>query len=677
MTRGTKRLLGRIALSVSGLGLCFAGTAWAWPIESACLEESGSDLLFSVKAPQAGDNLPYDVFALDNPPRVVVDLFDADGATPLTGETAAQCLTNFRTSLWKDDPAGRVVRYVFETSAAMAYHAELSSGLLQVRLSPRATDGSSGPETPAPSPMTVAPEKPSPSLRVDPVPQDEAPLLGAVDPRAPMTEGIAPKRSATDASTMSTANASTPAATGGTTAVSSLTPSEEADFDVAPVEETTSDAKPIEYAEAMPAGKMTAWKAATGQGARQSAALATTAALTQIDAAATKPMNLDVQSADLRTVFRSIAEFGGTNIVADRDVEGPISIRLVQTPWRQALDIVCRAAGLMAIDEEDGVIRVATLRAFREEMLDREAANRKRDDLMAVVTRVYPVQYASARELKVAIIPALSSRGICEVDERTNSVIVRDIESRLIDVETLVGALDAETRQVEIVAQLVDLDATATTQLGVDWSIANLHSNAERISGDVAVNEPLLASSGQLRVGVVRSWADIQGTLDALERTNRANIISNPKITTTNNRKAKILVGKEIPLITLDERGNPITELKRVGISLEVTPYINSDRKITMDLHPEVSDLSSQATVTGGLIFTTSNADTRVMVNNGETAVIGGLIRTNETRFEQGIPVLRSIPILGNLFKSSDTRKEKRELVILVTPTIVETMANK
>ncbi|MFN8546927.1 MAG: secretin N-terminal domain-containing protein [Candidatus Eisenbacteria bacterium] len=648
MTQGTKRHVGWLAMGAIALAL--AGSARAWPIESATLEEDGTDLLFSIKAPAAGDNLPYDVFSLENPNRVVVDLFDADAPTALTGETAAQCLANFRTSLWKDDPAGRVVRYVFETATPMSYHAELDHGSLRVRLAPSTAGKSSDSSEPSmeSNPATVPSDsKPGQSLSPNPVPLDEAPLLGSVDPRQPVSEA--------------TPAIGTPTMAQG-----------------APSDEQTEDAPML--ADAIPAmthGRASA--ATTGAAARgqaMSAALPA-AVLAQTDAAATKAMNLDVQAADLRTVFRSIAEFGGQNIVADRDVEGPVSIRLVQTPWRQALDIVCRSAGLVALDEQEGVIRVATLRSYREEMLDREAAARKREDLMPVVTRVFPVRYASARELKAAVEPALSPRGIAEIDERTNSVIVRDIEARLSDVDALVTSLDAETQQVEIVAQLVDLDATATSQLGIDWSIANLHSTSERVSGAANVSEPLLSPSGSLKLGVVRKWGGVEATLDALERSNRANIISNPKITTTNNRKAKILVGKEIPLITLDERGNPITELKRVGISLEVTPYINSDKRITMDLHPEVSDLSSQATVTGGLIFTTSNADTRVMVMNGETAVIGGLIRTNETKFAQGIPVLRSLPLIGALFQSTDTRKEKRELVILVTPTIVENMANR
>jgi type IV pilus assembly protein PilQ len=162
-------------------------------------------------------------------------------------------------------------------------------------------------------------------------------------------------------------------------------------------------------------------------------------------------------------------------------------------------------------------------------------------------------------------------------------------------------------------------------------------------------------------------------TIQALERDNKANIISNPRITTLNNREATIIVGKKIPLIVTDEAGNPITQLTTVGVQMRVTPHVNSKTgEITMDLHPEVSDLSSQATVQGGIIIVTEEADTRVMVKNGETAVIGGLIRSNESYYKTGVPILRSIPLFGALFGSNSKANEQRELLIFVTPRIVE-----
>ena len=389
-----------------------------------------------------------------------------------------------------------------------------------------------------------------------------------------------------------------------------------------------------------------------------------------------RPMNLDVQGADLRTVLRSISEFAGVNIVADRGIEGPISIRLFQVPWRRALEIVCRAAGLVALDEE-GYIHVATLQTWRDEGIEGESAARKKDDLLPLITRIFRIRFATATELKESVAFALSKRGSSQADERSNALLINDIEPRLEDVARLIDSLDTETQQVEIVARLVDADRTAARQLGIDWNLKNLHSSSQQLSGSASVNEALATKSGTVKIGLVRGFGNLDAAIDAMEQANDARLISNPKITTVNNRRANILVGKEIPLVTLDQSGNPITELKKVGISLDVTPHVNTKNQITLDLHPEVSDLSSQATVQGGLVFTNTSADTRIMVGDGETAAIGGLIQTNRTDFQEGIPILRSLPFVGALFRKSDSRSEERELLIFVTPRIVSNVAAK
>jgi type IV pilus assembly protein PilQ len=388
------------------------------------------------------------------------------------------------------------------------------------------------------------------------------------------------------------------------------------------------------------------------------------------------PMSLDVQGADIRTVLRSIAEFGHVNIVPDRDVSGPMSVKLVNVPWRQALDLVCASAGLAEVDH-DGVVRVALRKTLMDEELDRESTARKKEEILPLETAIIPIAYASAEELKASVAFALTKRGSIETDARTNSLLVTDIADRVAQVREMVQTLDTETRQVEIVAKLVDVDATMSRLLGIQWNVDNLHSSAERLSASISHDSPINGATTEMRIGVIRDFANIDATIQALERDNKASIVSNPSITTVNNRRARILVGKQIPLIVLDQSGNPITELKKVGITLEVTPYINSQQMITMDLHPEVSDLSSQSTVQGGIVFTTTEADTRVMVSDGETAVIGGLIRTGDTKFREGIPILSGIPILGGLFRSSDTRDERRELLIFVTPRIVRGMASQ
>jgi len=383
------------------------------------------------------------------------------------------------------------------------------------------------------------------------------------------------------------------------------------------------------------------------------------------------PMSLDVQGADVHTVLRSIAEYAGVNIVADKDVTGRISLRALDLPWPDMLRTVCRAMGLVAIDH-GLVIRVATERVAQEETVARESAARKQEDYMPLQTRIVTLRYAQAAELKDLIATMRGDRGKVEVDPRTNALILTDIEPRLDLLEQTLSDLDSQTMQVEITAEIVDVDFTAARQLGITWGVDNYHSVSANASGSMAVTSPdMLDPAASAQVGILRSFGEVHARIQALADQNKADIISTPRITTVNNREARILVGKEVPLITMDEAGNAITELKKVGITLQVTPYVNSEDQITLDMHPEVSDLSSQSTVQGGVVFTTTEADARVMVREGETAVIGGLIRTLEGKLEQGVPLLKDVPVLGQFFKYSDTRHEKRELLIFVTPRLV------
>jgi type IV pilus secretin PilQ/predicted competence protein len=584
------RFLGILGI-LAGICLLLAPAVHAGPaLVGATLAQSPGEVILTL----SGDGpIHYDVFQLNEPDRVVLDLLDASAAVEptVTGEDGTGWFQAVRQGLWRDEPDGQVVRYVLETSAPSHYGVTVDGD--QIRLcvtredgtsDGEVTDASEGTETVA-STLTTSEETrcaegtlPTGNHAASHGSPDMAPSLGAADPAVPAVALSAP-----------------------------------------PDEPT---------------------------------------------------MSLDVQGAEIRTVLRSIAEFGKVNIVADRDIEGSVSVRLKDVPWRQALEVVCESAALSAVERQD-VIRVATRKAVLEEEIEQEAAARKREELLPLETEILPVNYANAEELKRSVTFALSKRGSAEVDTRTNSILVTDYSERIGQIRGMVKELDTETPQVEIVAKMVAVEATTARELGITWTVDNLHSSSERMSGSISHKSPLATATTEMKIGVIRSFANIDATIQALENENKANLLSNPRITTVNNRKARILVGQEVPLIILDEAGNPITELKKVGVTLEVTPYINAQGRVTMDLHPEVSDLSSQATVQGGIVFNTREADTRVMVNDGETAVIGGLIAQQETRFTQGVPVLKSLPVLGHFFRMSDVRRENRELMIFVTPRII------
>ncbi len=389
----------------------------------------------------------------------------------------------------------------------------------------------------------------------------------------------------------------------------------------------------------------------------------------KIDTTGMAAIEIDVQNASVASVIRSFQEFSGRNIIAGPEVTGTITAKLEGVPWLVALDNVMRAHGFGWEETPEGIIRISTFDKLQTERLNEAMSERKQDEFIPLETTVVPVSYAKADEMKKPLQILLSQRGKIETDERTNSLIVSDIPFRVSSVREMAHSLDAKTPQVEINARLVDVDARSIRDLGITWNTVGLNEGDAAV--DLSVEAGLADQVGIVDLAVTGTDADFFATLDLLARQDKAEIISNPRITTADNKEAKIIVGKKIPLVVSDEAGNAITQLTTVGIKLTVVPHINQDGRVTLDLNPEVSDLSAQATVQGGIVIVTSEASTRVIVQDGQTAVIGGLIRTNESNVERGVPVLMDIPVLGNFFKSSNKVKEERELLIFVTPKIL------
>ncbi|MCK4415361.1 MAG: type IV pilus secretin PilQ [Candidatus Eisenbacteria sp.] len=667
----------------------------------------------------AGDaELRYHAFRLEDPDRVVLDLIGIAEGIPLREKIAAGFLREVRWGTRVGRQGDPVVRYVMETRGPADYTVEQQGNELTLRIARKIETATAAPgeagaaeASPAIGQSVIAPAPlgaPWPAMgtavggavteqttRVEGSAVAE-PTAGTVVETAPeLVAGAAPEPPAvrrqavvgashepSDVARETPADAERPATKDAeehpglaATSAGAMSDDELAELVAALLEMdgtwATGETEAADQLKVASAG--TGSSGATEQviaRVEPTVAARETISPKQVISDPTPPMSLDVQGADIHTVLRSIAEYATVNIVPDNNVQGHLTIRALDLSWREMLGTVCQSSGLTVLDQGE-VIRVATQKTAREEGLAMESAARKQEEYMPLMTRVVEVNYANAKELQETVARSTSPRGHVETDGRTNSVILTDIEPRLDDLTAMIRRLDSETVQVEIAAKIVDVDATAARQLGISWGVQNLHSNRGNVSGSISVNaDDVLSPTTQVQVGVIRSFGDMQAKLQALEQQNKAEIISAPRITTVNNRQARILVGKEVPLITLDFAGNAITELKKVGITLEVTPHVNEDGIITMDLHPEISDISSQSTAQGGTIFTTTEADTRVLVRNGETAVIGGLIRSAETKFERGVPYLRSIPLLGALFKSTDTRTEKRELLIFITPTL-------
>jgi type II secretory pathway component HofQ len=378
-----------------------------------------------------------------------------------------------------------------------------------------------------------------------------------------------------------------------------------------------------------------------------------------VDTTGMAKIDLNVQNSSITSVLRTFAEFAHVNIVPGPEVEGRVTAKIDDVPWLIAFDTVLRANGF-GWEQQNDIIRVTTLEKLQSERLNEQVTERKREDFLPLETEVIKVSYANATEMKQPLETLLSSRGKIATDERTNALVVTDIRDRIARVREMASVLDFKTPQVEINAKLVDVDSRYVRDIGIRWELLGL--NEGDAHGDVTVDALLPDQVGTIHYGLEGTDANFEATIEMLERDNKAEIISNPRITTADNKLARIIVGKKVPLVVADEAGNAITQLTTIGIKLEVTPHINQDGRVTLDLFPEVSDLSAQA-------------ETLVIVEDGQTAVIGGLIRTNEGTSKSGVPFLKDIPLLGYLFGSVNKVREDRELLIFVTPKIIDAEA--
>jgi type IV pilus assembly protein PilQ len=373
-------------------------------------------------------------------------------------------------------------------------------------------------------------------------------------------------------------------------------------------------------------------------------------------------ISMRLENADLVTTLRSIAQASGMNIIVGDEVRGSITVELDNIEWEEALDLVLKTKGYTYIIENE-VIRVGRPETFAKEQENIEASK-------PLKREIFVLEFTTPAEIQNAVKSLLSKRGKIETDERTNSIIVSDIGLRLEEVESLVKALDKKTLQVAITSKIVDIDRTAARELGLEWQVLGLRNDRFNIDGDVSLEIPDVVSGAFVNVSTVQNWGSLLATLSALEQDQRLDITSNPRVTTVNNKEAIIFGGKRFALTTLDINGQPIQRWYQAGIELKVTPHINSAGDITMEISIEMSDVVPGSE---NQVITETRSETETLVKNGQTLVIGGFFTKTITETKTGIPLLKDIPLLGLLFGHTVSEERKREVLIFITPHIVET----
>ena len=429
-------------------------------------------------------------------------------------------------------------------------------------------------------------------------------------------------------------------------------------------------------------------------------------------------LTLNFQDIDTRAVLQLLADASGQNIVVSDSVTGNVTLRLQNVPWDQALDIVLRTKGLDK--RKDGNVIIVAPQAELATREKAELAHRKDVQELAPLRSEYlQVNYAKAQDMAALIKSQnnslLSPRGSVAVDERTNTLLLLDTSDKLADIRRLVATLDIPVRQVLIESRIVivnndferqigsifgvtnyqksganGLVATTGTAQGTDTMVNSAITNSAG-GGPVTpitlptainrynVNLPVTSPAGTFALSVLGNNFLVDLELSAAQAETQANIISSPRVITANQKEATIEQGIEIPYQQSASSGATTIQFKKAVLSLKVTPQITPDNRIILDLDVRDDSVGTIVVASGGVnvpSINTREIQTQVLVNDGQTVVLGGILQTTQREDDQKVPFLGDIPILGHLFKSTDHTDDKDELMIFITPKIVREGVN-
>ena len=404
--------------------------------------------------------------------------------------------------------------------------------------------------------------------------------------------------------------------------------------------------------------------------------------------------------APINDVLLAFAAFSGRSIVPGSNVQGFVTATINNQPWDVALDAILSTQGLVGVEDANGIIRV-----------DNIADVNQREEIEPILTVAHRISFGTAAELQIAIQPLLSARGQITTGTSTNTLIVSDIQRVQTAVEALLQQLDIETPQVSISAKIIFVNRTDLNELGVTYEMKDSRGNQFNTLSDGAVDvdgdgildqvvdqgESLVLLGGnsvaalgnatarvaaptlQLLTSLVIGRHTLISFIDALQSVNLSDIQATPQITVMDNQLAEILVGELTPIRTIDAGAGggaggqfptATVETQETGIILRTTPHVTAEGLILLEIEAERS-AAELAESDAGFIFRTQRANSRVLVRDGETVVMGGMVQSERTEALSGIPLLMDLPVIGRLFRVRREQEIQRDLLILVTPTIV------
>ncbi|MBV8784127.1 MAG: type IV pilus secretin PilQ [Gammaproteobacteria bacterium] len=439
-------------------------------------------------------------------------------------------------------------------------------------------------------------------------------------------------------------------------------------------------------------------------------------------------LTLNFQDIETRAVLQLLADASGQNIVVSDSVNGNVTLRLQNVPWDQALDIVLRTKGLDK-RRQDNVIIVAPQAELAAREKAELAAHKDVQELAPLRSEYLQVNYAKAKDMESLIKSTtnslLSPRGSVAVDERTNTLLLQDTSERIADIRRLVATLDIPVRQVLIEARIVIVNDDFQRDLGARFGFTNWQKNGQSglvsttgtaagtdtamqqwITSQNAINNainagttpvplpvvgipaaanryninlPVSNPAGSFALGILGNNFIVDLELSAAQAETQANIISSPRVITANQKEATIEQGVEIPYQQSASSGATTIQFKKAVLSLKVTPQITPDNRIILDLDVHKDSVGTVIVTSSGVnvpSIDTRAITTQVLVNDGQTVVLGGILETTQREDDTKVPYLGDIPVLGHLFKQTSHKDDKDELMIFITPKIVREGVN-
>jgi type IV pilus assembly protein PilQ len=410
-----------------------------------------------------------------------------------------------------------------------------------------------------------------------------------------------------------------------------------------------------------------------------------------------RKISLDFKDADIKNILRLIAEVSNFNIIAGDDVTGKITMRLVDVPWDQALDVILRAKGL-GMSKVGNVIRIAPVDSLKKEIQMELEARRAKEKLEDLVTELIPVNYATAKEILPQVKGILSERGDIKVDDRTNILVIKDIARNIDAAKKLVKSLDTKTPQVLIEARIVEATVTFQRDLGITWGFMATNSfNSKTVStvgGGTASKSTLRGTDVNTRklvdlpVGVQGAsileflftsdygLKNLDVAFSAYESKGDVKVISSPKIATLDNKEASVEQGLRIPYTKLTTEGTITEEFIEANLKLMVTPHVTNDGHVKMSIkvkkdEPDYSHPSTYGTPS----IDKKESVTEVLIKDNGVVVIAGIYTIKKDKGNIGVPLFSKIPILGWLFKKESKKDERKDLLIFISPKILKDQA--